>query len=434
MLLHFPSEPLATRDLRRDALERFRWRCRLPVLRNHGPESGDLGIFVTACGACGSRTARLSGLPDVDPDTALDGLIAELRTRAGRVRYGWRPATCPACDAPDPEPVSAVYARYMPEIEHDLHIELVFGRHRVVAVELHRVALDGTSTAIPRPTGPLAFQEAFGAPLGLRALWRAFITRHVYDEAMVVRAVEPGYVIGLRPFTDEPVEAEAMLAPFGPFIEQMRQGVEGYAGWDAITFFYEREHDDIPVPFAESYHAWLGGYAAEIGGGLLEPFVVADSDAFVDRLAEHAALYGLRVQRDSGEGALFVRFFAGHLDLRLNLGPVFFQILHRGLTFERGITALFLRELRAMGEARKVPSLVQRLLPGHTVRVVRGQYLELLDPAGERAAFGDLVRLATHYDLDDPAGQAELIAELLARDPALARSSTDAGAPGAGTR
>lgn len=420
MLLQFPREPIATRDLRRDALERFRWRCRLPVLRNYGPESGDLTIFVTACKACGSRTAKLAALDDIDPDTALDGLISELRTRAGRARYGWRPTACPACQAPSPEPISAVYARYMPEIEHDLHIELVFGRHRVVAVELHRVALDGSSIALPRPPDPLAFQEAFGAPLGLRALWRSFITRHVYEESMVVRAIEPGYVIGLRPFTDEPAEAEAMLAPFGPFIEQMRQGVEGYAGWDAITFLYEREHDDIPVPYAESYHAWLGGYAAEIREGLIEPFVVADSDAFIDRVGEHAAFYGLRAERDSGEGALFVRIFGGHLDLRLNLGPLFFQILHQGLTFERGINALFLRELRAMGEARKVPHVVQRLLPRHQVRVVRGQYLELLDAAGERVAFGDLVRLATHYDLDDPTGRAELVAELLASDPALA--------------
>ncbi len=422
MLLQFPREPIATRDLRRDALERFRWRCRLPVLRNYGPEAGDLTIFVTACSDCGARTAKLATLDDIDPDTQLDGLISELRTRAGRARYGWRPRTCPACHAPDPEPISAVYARYMPEIEHDLHIELVFGRHRVVAVELHRVALDGAAVSLPRPSDPLAFQDAFGAPLGLRALWRAFLTRHVYDESMVVRAIEPGYVIGLRPFTDEPAEAEAMLAPFGPFIENLRAGAEGYRGWDAITFLYEREHEDIPVPFAESYHAWLGGYAAEIREGLIEPFVVADSDAFIDRLGEHAALYGLRVQRDSGEGALFVRVHGGHLDLRLNVGPIFFQILHQGLTFERGIVALFLRELRAMGEARKVPALVQGLLPTHQVRVVRGQFLELLDPAGERIAFADLVRLATHYDLDDPTGQAELTAELLARDPALANA------------
>lgn len=420
--MQFPREPLATRDLRRDALERFRWRCRLPVLRNYGPEAGDLAIFVTACDDCGARTAKLSTLDDLDPDTAIDGLISELRTRAVRPRYGWRPTHCPACEAPRPDPISAVYARYMPEVEHDLHIELVFGRHRVLAVELHRVALDGTSASLPRPDGPLRFQEAFGAPLVLRALWRAFITQHIYDESMVVRAIEPGYVIGLRPFTDDPAEAEAMLAPFGPFIEQLREGVEGYAGWDAITFLYEREHDDIPVPYAESYHAWLGGYAAEIREGLIEPFVVADSDAFIDRLGEHAALYGLRVERDSGEGALFVRFFAGHLDLRLNVGPLFFQILHQGLTFERGITALFLRELRAMGEAKRVPHAVQQLLPEHAVRVVQGQYLELCDPAGERVAFADMVRLATHYDLDDPAGRAELVAELLALDPEAAHA------------
>ena len=80
----------------------------------------------------------------------------------------------------------------------------------------------------------------------------------------------------------------------------------------------------------------------------------------------------------------------------------------------------WLRELRALGEAKKVPHLVQSLLPAHRVRVVRGQFLELLDPAGERVAFADLVRLATHYDLDTEGGQAELLAELLARDPALA--------------
>jgi len=427
VLLHFPGEPIATRDLRRDALARFRRRYRLPVLRACGPEAGDQAIFVTACAACGARTAKLDTLDDIDPDTALAGLVAELRTRAGRTRYGWRPTACPACDAPGPAPISAVYARYMPEIEHDLHIELVFGRHRVVAVELHRVALDGTSVSLPRPSGPLAFQEAFGAPLGLRALWRAFVGHNVYAGSMVVRAVEPGYVIGLRPFTDDPAEAEAMLAPFGGFIEAMRRGVEGYAGWGAITFLYEREHQPIPVPFAESYHAWLGGYAAEIGEGLLEPFVVADADAFIDRLGQHAALYGLRVERASGQDALIVRFWSGPLDLRLDLGPVFFQILHRGLTFERGITALFLRELRAMGEAKSVARRVRTLLPRHRVNVVRGQFLELLDGAGERVAFADLVRLATHYDLDAADGRAELVAELLGRRPALAHAPGGAG-------
>lgn len=416
MLLRFPNEVADFRDVRRDARAQFAWRCRVPVLRQFGAEAADLGIFVTACAACGGRTARLHPFADLDPDLSLDGLLAELRTRAGRVEYGWRPAACPACDARRPQPIAGVFARYLPEIGRDLHIELICGNGRVVRSRVYLVDAQGDTRevaglggAATESVSETAVVEALGAPVSLRALWRAMVAENVYADAAVTRAVQPGYVIGVRPFCDDPVAAEAMLEPVGALIEGLQ--AEGGA-WDVLCFLHERELHDIPVPFQESYHAWLGGYALEIGQGLVMPFMLADSGVFLAVLAEQAARHGLSVTRDSGEGTLFGRFRGGALDLRVALGPLFFRVLHGGETFHRGIARHFTRELRAMRAAAALPGEVRALLPGHAVQVRAGRYLEVLDRAGARVAFGDMVRLATHYDLTTEQGRAGLLGEL----------------------
>lgn len=428
MLLRFPNEVADFRDVRRDARAEFLWRCRVPVLRQFGAEAADLGIFVTACAACGGRTARLHPFAELDRDLSFDGLLAELRTRAGRVEYGWRPATCPACDARRPQPIAGVFARYLPEIERDLHIELICGNGRVVRSRvyladaqgaMHEVAgLGGAATETASET---AVADALGAPVSLRALWRAMVAENVYADAAVSRVVQPGYVIGVRPFCDDPAEAEAMLEPVGALIEGLQ--AEGGA-WDALCFLHERELHDIPVPFEESYHAWLGGYAGEIGQGLVMPFIVADSGVFVDVLAEHAARYGLTVTRDSGEATLYGRFRGGPLDLRVALGPLFFRVLHGGETFHRGIARHFTRELRAMQAAAALPGAVRALLPSHGVRVQAGRYLEVRDRDGAPVGFGDLVRLATHYDVETEQGRAGLRAELVGDGARRAHRST----------
>lgn len=423
MLLRFPNEVADFREVRRDARAQFLWRCRVPVLRQFGAEAVDGGVFVTACGACGARTARLHGFGDLDPDLSFDGLLAELRTRAGRVEYGWRPGACPACGARRPTPVVGLFARALPEIGRDLHVELVCGGGRVVRSRVYladaagaQVEVEGLGGAATASTPETAVADALGAPVSLRALWRAMVTESVYADAAVSRRVQPGYVIGVRPFCDDPVEAEAMLEPVGALIEGLQ--AEGGA-WDALCFLHERELHDIPVPFEESYHAWLGGYAAEIGQGLVMPFIVADSEAFLAVVGAQAARYGLSVARDSGEATLYGRFRGGALDARVALGPLLFRVLHGGETFERGVARHFARALGAMGAAAALPGKARAMLPGHAVRVVAGRYLEVLDRGGARVAFGDLVRLATHYDLDTAQGRAEFTDELVAGRAAL---------------
>lgn len=414
-MLRFPSEPRTYRDLRADALEGFRWRCRIPVIRQFGAEAEDLGIFVTACDACGARTARLHPFPELDPDTALDGLITELRTRAQRASYGWRPSHCPACEAPDPTPLAAMFARYLPEIERDLHLEFVCVRGRVSEVHMYTMGLDGRAEQVDLTQGEVAFADAVGAPLGLRALWRGFIAQHVYDDEMVVRRVQPGYVMGLRPFTDLPQVAERMFGAFGPWIE----GLQRSGRWDVVTFL--RETEEGRVGYEESYRAWLGGYTHEIAEALLEPFVVADSDAFVAVLARQAARYDLGVERVSHDGALQIEFAAGAYRQTLDLAPTLYRIVHSGLTFDRGIVRYFRRALRAMAEAVRLPEIVCEVLaevrPDHRVMIHQGRFIEVCDGAGRRLGYGDMVRLVTHYDLDDSMSRAELCAELLGHDP-----------------
>ena len=76
MLLQFPTEAFHFRDAREQALERFRFGCRLPVIRQFAIEAEDLGFYVTHCGACNGVTAKLLPMNDVDCELEIDELEA----------------------------------------------------------------------------------------------------------------------------------------------------------------------------------------------------------------------------------------------------------------------------------------------------------------------------------------------------------------------
>ena len=409
MLLHFPSEPLRFRALRAEAHERFCYRYRRPVLKRYGPESEDLGVYVVWCEACGRTGARLIGFPELDPDLSLDELTDELRTRADDPGEGWRPRVCPHCATARPVPMAAFFARYLPEAEVDLHLEMTFAGARVVRVELHQMTTDGESLRLERPVDECDLHELFGAPLSLRLLWQSFIDRYVDAPRIELLCVQPGYYLGLRPFTDDPRDAGRMYEDFAEIITALRTE----RGYDAITFLRDREEEPIPIAFEESYHTWLAGYAPDVDEAVIEPFVIADSDTFVATLARHAALYGITVDRVSDHATLFVRFHTVDLDVQLNLGPIFFRVLHEGLTFHRGLRRHFERELRALGAAAVLPGVLRGALPDHAVRVVDGSTLHVSGP-GVRAPFsGDLVQTATLHDYRRPDGLDALIRHVL---------------------
>ena len=408
VILQFPSEPLAYRELRADALERFRWRCRIPVIRNYGLESADMGIYVTQCDACQATTAKMRDFGDVDPDLTLDALEAELRMRASSPRYDWQPKTCPECDAPSPKPISAIYARYLPEAEVDLQLEFVRAGARVVEVRYHLMNEAGVAQSFERPMDLLAFADGVGAPLSLRGLWGSFVSQNVYAESMVLRKVQEGYYIGMRPFTDDLGEAQAMLEGFGPWIESLRKNMR----YDAVVFLNQAELDGVAIDFTESYQTWLGGYAHEITQSLIEPFVVADSDVFLATIDDHARRYGLNVRRMDAEGSLNAQIRGAEFSLTLDLAPTLYRILHEGETFERGIRRHFLHQMRAFAAAAELTPVLRAALPDFGVRVVKGRFIELVDPSGQRTCFGDLIRIATTYDMRTPDGFAALMAEV----------------------
>ena len=400
MLLHFPTEPLRFRELRTRAFERFRWRYRVAVVRQFGLEAEDLGAYITWCERCEQVGSTVTGFEHLDGDLTLTALEEEVRTRADDPRNGWRPPRCVHCNAPEPTPVVAFFGRYLPESRTDLHLEMVFGGDRVVRVEHHRMSRRGESEQVARPGDALQFMETFGAPLSVRTLWRDFIQRNVYADEIVCQPVHPGYCLALRPFTDDPHRAARMYEGFDGVMEGLREA----RAYDVVAFLREREEDDIPVDFSESYHAWLGGYAHEISEALIDPMVIADSETFVATLASQAAIYRLGVSRAGDDQNLFVRIGRGELRLNLNLGPIFFRIQHEGLSFHRGLRRHFRRELRALSQASDLPAMLRARLPGRLVRVGEGGALEIRDRQGTATFKGDLVGVATAFDVRTESG------------------------------
>ena len=407
MLLQFPSEPSRFRSLRLKSVDGFRTRCRAPVIRRYGPTTEDLGGFLSQCRDCDETTGRLSGFSDLDPELSLGELEEQLGRRASHPSFGWRPEACETCGSTALNPVMAVFGRYLGEAAVDMQIELVFGAGRIVRIE-HAVMDDrGNATAIERPQNEAECLEAYGVPLSLRALWREFIDRHLYDDVFQVRDVQAGYVVGTRPFTDDHRVAARQFEGFPAWLELIRE----HRPHDAVTFLRDREEDQIPIAYEESYHAWLARYAHDIGAALIDPFIVADSDTFVATLARQAAFLGLQVRRDSNEGTLFVRFWKEHdLDMRLNLGPCFFKILHEGRTFHRGLRRHFDRELQALASAAGLPEALRTRLPAHRIEVVDGSQLQVGDGGGVRYR-EDLVHVATRFDYRTTAGMSALLTE-----------------------
>ena len=111
-------------------------------------------------------------------------------------------------------------------------------------------------------------------------------------------------------------------------------------------------------------------------------------------------------------GTLFVRIWHDEdLDVRVNMGPVFFRILHEGRTFQRGLRRHFDRQLQALATAAGLPDALRARLPEHRVEVLDGKLLQVGDSAGAVRFRDDLVHLATRHDYRTTEGMAELLRE-----------------------
>lgn len=410
-LLHFPSEPRKFRQLRQWSREQFQREIRGPALARLGGEATDLGVLIMACGRCGLPTSTLHVFSDLPLDLSRSALEDALRRLWGSERQATADAFCASCHAGSGQltPVVAHFGRVLAESGRDLQVEVLFGEGRILRMEYHRMDPDGTCTPVGTPADELAFFDTYQAPLSMRTLWSDFLARNLSADSLVTRQIQPGYIIGLRPFAEDESEAVAFYAGFEKWIERRRRELP----YDTVTFFRDREEDGIPVPEAESYHAWLPAFAPDIADALVDPFIVADSDTFIRVLDEIATRRGVRVARASGEDTLFARFTAGEVEARLNVGPRYFRILHSGQTFHRGVITHFAKEILAIAAAGQLPPMLRARLPGLRVRVRDGKLLEIADALERRLFVDDVIRVATAHPVHTEAGLEEVVRRIL---------------------
>ena len=394
VILQFPTEAFQFRAERQEALDIFRSRCRLPVIRQYVYEAQDIGMYTAKCDSCGDLTARLHALIDLDPDLDICGLEAELSSRALDPSSGWVPAHCPACGAPSPKPVSAIFARYLPEVGLDLQIHLIRGGNRITDIDYSVMNIAGEVRTFDKATDSIDFADKLGIPLSLRAMWGCLIARHMYEPDIALYPIQPGYYLGIRPFAETETVLARMAEPFYNWMEQ--QHAEGLC--DVIAYFRDREDEELDIPYAESYHTWLAGYASDIERALVDPFIVADSNAFVAVIDQLASLYGLTAKRDSGDDTLFIHLGVDGLQVRINIGPLLFRTLHEGLTFQGGIKQHFMDEIRAVAASAELLKLLKQSFPDYVFNILNGQYLQILDPSGQELTLIDAIRAGTSYD------------------------------------
>lgn len=412
-VLSFPDEVRRFRDLRRWARLEFQQDIRASAISEFGSEAADMGVLVFACRRCGQATSTLHTFPDLSDHLSHVELESMLRRLWGPEREGWHSAFCSGCEASGDllMPVVGHFGRYLAASRTDLQLELTFGHDRVLRVDYLRMAADGMShRQVPRPRGELEILETFGAPLSLRALWPEFIEAHLEDRNFATIELQPGFILGLRPYTTDHREALGFYEGFERWLEALRRE----RPYDTVTFLRDREDDGIPIPVEESYHAWMPQHATDVTEALIDPFIVADSDTFLRVFDEVASRRGVRVQRDSDESTLFARLTSGEISARLNLGPRYFRLLHTGLPFYRGSMQLFGSEILALEAAGHLPALLRERLPGYRVAVRNGLLLEVADRYGNIVLLEDVVRVATTHDLDSEAGWMAFVARLQA--------------------
>ena len=407
MLLQFPIETDQFKDYRSQALERFRWGTRVPVLRQYGPESRDLGAVIVHCECCNETSAVLHAFDDLEPDLSIDVFEDEFKARIESESYGWKPQSCPKCQAKAPRPVSAIYARYLPRLERDVQFELILGAPGRIETAYHLMDAQGVATVMEGGHDHPMWRR-LDAAWSLRGAWRRFIHENLHQDRVVAQPVEPGYYIGLRPFAENDLEMEKMAQPFCQWLAEMQSS----GGFEVFSYLRDRELDEIPVPFGESYHSWLAGVASDIERGIIDPFVFIDVNCFVEVVERHARRYGIAVRRDPQPDTFYLFFESADLSFRVNMAPVLFRIVHEGLPFAKGLCTHFLHQLRAIAAANESIPLIRAGLPEHSIFIHRGHFLEVTGPGGERTFFGDVMRVATAHNTRTPDGLRALFEEV----------------------
>ena len=392
MLYHFPSEPVVLKSLCDDALDELRWRLRIPVIRQFGTAAVECFAVVSRCSDCDHVSAALRAVSSSTFDASYTQLLEFVSANSTWQEAGMMPDECPACASSNLQTVSVFLAKYLPALGRDFQISITFHAGRVHRTAIHLMDVQGQLEPVT-----LSDLNAEGSPpLSIRAAWRHLISTGLFSQECLTRQVAPGYVIGLRPYSDSPWVTHGLNLQLESFIEQHEAD-----GFDVFSAMHDLEALNLGLSHADIYSNWLGAFAGDITCGTIEPFILVRSKEFIDALRTEANRLGLSVERVGKPVDLLVRFSNDDLHVEVNLARVLMRIIHTGLGFSEGIVEFFGRELSGIRAGAEAIPLMRSALPMLSLSIRDGIKLAMTDSEGRQISCLDVIQLATTFNLRD---------------------------------
>lgn len=403
MIYQFPSEPFAFDKVGGDALDELRWRLRVPVIRQFGAAASECLAIISKCEHCNKISAAMSSVTSRTFETDWHSLIDYFGRSDTWRDAGLFPTTCSYCHQDRLAPLSAFIAKFMPSVNRDFQISVVFHARRVHRVETFW--MDPNGHVEPFPVDEMA--GGAGIPLSIRGAWRQLVSDQALNSQCVVQEVRAGYTIGMRPYTDSAWTQHALHQE----AEQLL-GVYQADGYDLFVIIGGEDTPLMGLAHADLYHNWLGAYAADVDAELIDLFAFVKTSRFFDVLTSEARRHGLSVYRQRSTDALWAVFCSEDLEVKVDLTSIVHRTVHSGLSFHEGIVRFFGRQLSGICAGAEAIPLLKKAFPDLSISILNGTELDVRDQQGRRLAHTDIIHLATSFDLRNRSQYLQACAEI----------------------
>ena len=299
-------------------------RARLDFVRRHGICAYDQAQALYVCGRTGEEVVVTDAFPGQARKAPIEQVIESLSN-------GWlanrRNFKSDDSDL-ELELVAGVYAAFLPEVGFDYTIEFDLTEAADRPVRCWRVDGAGKASKLIVPSDEGTFHAQSGTFHDLRAGWRWLISSYAKDGRLRTEEVERGYFIGVRkgmPGDTDPAARDD---------EELEHAFSAHVnyGFDVLEFIGSTEAQKYPFQ-NETASTWLGEYAAPVAQGVIDMFVLANTDYFKDVVMELCETKECTLRFEDIDEQLVGHLGRGELSIRLDLGELMLRGIHTGRTF-----------------------------------------------------------------------------------------------------
>ena len=338
-----------------DSFRRQFFKSRLEKVRTHGVQVFDEAALLLRDLEKDRDVLVTDAFPLERPHGSINHFMA------GIAASWWMPRQPTATSGSSLSPRCGLYAHFLPQTNYDIIFE--FEADKEAPKMIWRLDARGRAAALPTPKNDGDFRDQAGTFLDLRFGWRWLANEFSQQNALVAAEVESGYVIGIRPATED-AEVDP-LERVDPAVEELADRY-GRTRFDCAEILNSEEAGALPFAAEVFCNDLLQRY---LPGRRAEVFVLASSENFLGMVEEFAEHEGVQVELTDHDDELRLHLTVGAIRHSIAFAYPFLRTLYTARSFPDGVREFLVPLIRQVAGAHDIHERVCQMLPNHEIKV-----------------------------------------------------------------